>query len=171
MVVNKSYSVKFFFNIFELSIHSEDRENGEYKHFIDIYILGLRCIDVCYRTGNNNIYVGNIVKNNFFRTLWYTVILEKLTDWWYYITFKLLKLDIGFPLKTFWEHNHFDMFNYPNKIVIKEGELYEKSITYSCNHKCYKTKILIDGDELNREFITHYNIDKESLKQSLFPSK
>lgn len=76
--MSKTLSTKFLFGLMYINIHSEDRyKNGTlYKHFIDIYFLGINIFSTFWRTGKvkeindslfyiNHKYKGVINAKNF----------------------------------------------------------------------------------------------------------
>ena len=49
--IRKEYSDKWLFGVLSLSLTSEDRGNGEYKHMLYLRIFGRRLLSIEYRTG------------------------------------------------------------------------------------------------------------------------
>lgn len=49
--IRKEYAAKWLFGVLSLSLTSEDRGNGEYKHMLYLRIFGRRLLSIEYRTG------------------------------------------------------------------------------------------------------------------------
>lgn len=51
--VKKEYKIKFL-KFFTLEVIAEDKEDGTYKHFVNIYFLNKSIIELAYKTGFSN---------------------------------------------------------------------------------------------------------------------
>ena len=52
--ITKEYTAKWLFGVLSLSLTSEDRGNGEYKHMLYLRLLGMRLLSIEYRTGTTS---------------------------------------------------------------------------------------------------------------------
>ena len=58
MYIRKQFESKWLFGALRFSIISEDRENGEYKHVIDLSLFKKKLMSIVFRTGNDGTAMG-----------------------------------------------------------------------------------------------------------------
>lgn len=58
MYIRKEFESKWMFGALKFSIVSEDRENGEYKHMIELSFFKKKLMSIVFRTGDGNSAMG-----------------------------------------------------------------------------------------------------------------
>lgn len=58
MYIRKEFESKWLFGALKFSLTSEDRENGEYKHMIELSFLWKKLMSIVFRTGNGKSSMG-----------------------------------------------------------------------------------------------------------------
>lgn len=166
MYISKEYSIPFFFNLFKLEVYSDDRENGEYKHFIDIKFLGMYLVRLCYRTGECNgdkhYYMGTLSK--------YNPIMKSIVELWDWFKGKILWWNCSKRVHNFWDKlGIFNRSSYydPKHFDIIDNKCHGKFIKKMCDFNVYEwsdkgMKFIITIDEEIEKKIredNYYHID------------